>query len=196
MPRPSPMCAAAIAAAFVLLSAGCQQTKLGATWQSEEFGQGNYQRVMILGLTDNAKNRRTFEYELAVQLQRIDVETIPSLELLSPKDKPVRDVIQPILLENGIDGILVVRPTGSESGGPRTVTRDDIGFYGYYGQYHTVQGADYTTVFLETSLYDAKTAELVWRANSETFDPVGVKVVARSLAASIIKYLKQQGLVG
>ena len=41
MPRPSPMCAAAIAAAFVLLSAGCQQTKLGATWQSEEFGQGN-----------------------------------------------------------------------------------------------------------------------------------------------------------
>ena len=121
MPRPSPMCAAAIAAAFVLLSAGCQQTKLGATWQSEEFGQGTYQRVMILGLTENAKNRRVFEYELAVQLQRIDVETIPSLELLSPKDKPVRDVIQPILLENGIDGILVVRPTGSETGGPRTV---------------------------------------------------------------------------
>lgn len=194
MHRPAPRLTAVLLAGIALLAFACAQTKLTDVWESQEqFDQ--YQKLMVLALSDDIETRRTFEYEFAVQLERADIDAVPSLELLSPSDKPVKTVIQPKLESQGIDAVLAVRLKGTTDSDPRRLHREDLGFYGYYSRYHGVEGADATTLSLESSLYDAGSALLVWQATSETFDPVGVKFIARTVADTIIKDLQQRGLV-
>jgi hypothetical protein len=74
------------------------------------------------------------------------------------------------------------------------------GLYNYYPHVNTYvqQPGYYTThdvVILETNLYEVKSEELVWSAQSRSFAPESAKEVIDDLVRLVIKDLKEKGLI-
>jgi len=74
------------------------------------------------------------------------------------------------------------------------------GLYGYYGRsYDVVHQPGYTIsttiVRLETHLYAAASAELVWAAHSETFDPKSIDDGIASVTKKLSEKLAADGFI-
>jgi hypothetical protein len=72
------------------------------------------------------------------------------------------------------------------------------GLYGYYGRgYEVVHQPGYTVhttiVRLETHLYDASSAELLWAAHSDTFNPKSIDDGIESVTQKLSKRLAADG---
>jgi len=79
------------------------------------------------------------------------------------------------------------------------------GSYGAFGTYYMDASSSYQTqgyyetdktYFLESRLFDAKTAKLVWSAQSETFNPADIGSASGDFAAVLVDAVKKAGLVG
>ena len=74
------------------------------------------------------------------------------------------------------------------------------GWYGYYSYSYTVSyspGYTYqrTTVVLESNLYDAASGQLIWSAQSETFDPTNVEDAIISVSTELVRNLREEKLL-
>jgi hypothetical protein len=74
------------------------------------------------------------------------------------------------------------------------------GFYGYwYPTYEVVQSQGYyvnqTDIFLETTLFDLKTEELLWSAETETVNPSNIKSLASSYSYSVVNKMVDDRVV-
>jgi protein-L-isoaspartate O-methyltransferase len=72
--------------------------------------------------------------------------------------------------------------------------------YGYYGSsWDVVHNPGYTVtetiVRLETHLYDARTADLVWAAHSDTFDPSSIAAGVDSVTKKLSRQLAEDGML-
>jgi hypothetical protein len=49
--------------------------------------------------------------------------------------------------------------------------------------------------YLETNLYDAKTEELIWAAQSETYDPSNINSFIKGYVKSTLERMQKDGLI-
>ena len=73
-------------------------------------------------------------------------------------------------------------------------------FTGYYSYYNPVMydPGYYATdknYYLEINLYDAKTEELVWSAQSETTNPTSIETFSNSFSQLVVNQLIKDGLI-
>jgi hypothetical protein len=73
-------------------------------------------------------------------------------------------------------------------------------FTGYYSYYNPVMydPGYYATdknYYLEINLYDAKTEELVWSAQSETTNPSSIETFSYSFSQLVVNQLIKDGLI-
>jgi hypothetical protein len=61
--------------------------------------------------------------------------------------------------------------------------------------YEAPQVVTYDVVTWETSLFDAKTNQMLWAGTTETFSPEDIKKQAREFASVVVKALAQEGLI-
>lgn len=78
------------------------------------------------------------------------------------------------------------------------------GYYNSFGTYYNYNYATYAqdsyyetenTYFLETNLYDSKSAKLVWSAQSATFNPLNLEVASHEFSGLMVAELKRSGLI-
>ncbi|WP_276498861.1 hypothetical protein [Pontibacter litorisediminis] len=194
---------------------GCTPTtRITGTWKNPEATAQNYSKVMVVALTDNVRARQTAETDMQAQLQKHGVESVRSIDMFPPtvaqKGGPDVNEILSKAQEQGYEGILTIALLDEE-----TETRYVPGSYGYtpmtrFGWYGRFRGyytywyptlydpgyyAEEKIYFLETNLYDAKTEQLQWSAQTESHSPASLRKASENLAELTINRLAQEGLL-
>ena len=164
-------------AASLLLS-GCASTQMSANWKNPAYSV-HPTKVMVVGVSKKAVNRRMFEDEFAAQLKARGVDAVASYTVLSDKKQNDQEAIAAKVKELGADSVLVKRVVSK-----RTVKVYVPGMPyfppPYYGRWPDYYGYGYRDLYtpgymseeqyaiMETNLYEAATDSLIWAATSET----------------------------
>ncbi len=188
----------------VLLIGACASTQLVNTWKDSRYSGQQLKKILVIAVTKQSGIRRTFEDIFVQRLQIHGVEAIQSYMLIAEDGEVPKPRLEQAVQQSGVDAVLISRLVkidrqtqiypGTYAGPPF------MGFYGFYssawiGFYDPPQVYTYDVVTAETSLFEAKTNQLIWSGTTETFSPRDVKKDTQEFAAVIIKALAEQGLI-
>lgn len=197
-----------LAAALVLsLLASCSNTKITSVWMDQKKAGTSYNDILVIGIAEEQHNRRLFEEEFTAQLTAAGIESEVSYKMLPEGISITRETVSEAIEGKNIDAVIVTHLVAVKE---ETVYRQNMdyrptygyydGLYSYYPHVHTyVHNPGYYTthdvVMLETNLYEVKSEELVWSAQSRSFAPESAKEVIDDLVKLVIKDLKEKGLI-
>lgn len=200
---------AVVAVLAVALASGCAPaTKLTNAWVDPAFAGPPFRNLLVLGISANEGERRTFEDEFAAKLRGAGVKAVPGYTLLPRGGKVANEVLEGVLKKIGADGAIVARVLAVDrktaySPGYVTVIPSvgyARGFYGFYGSAVAVATPptpyQYDVVVVETSLWQTRDATLVWSATTQTTDPGELKQEIAGYAEVILGALRERGLIG
>ncbi|MCL7987506.1 hypothetical protein M8998_06110 [Sphingobacterium sp. lm-10] len=197
----------------MLISCGTTNNITG-TWKAPDANLRQYEKVFVAALTSDVPVRQTVERQLAGWLTDNGIGSIQSLEVLPPdfesKELEMTNVVLQKIQESGSDAIMTVALIDQTSeeryvpSGGMYQPMNRFGYYntfgGYWGNWHgnLYQPGYYTTdktYYIETNVYDAKSGNLVWSAQSETVNPSELDSFLEAYKSSMSKKLKQDGLL-
>ena len=191
---------------FLLFFAACASTKLTGVYNDRNYGGGYLKSVMIVGVSDNLKNRRLFEDTFVEQFKKSGIEAFSGVVVIPKGKKLNKDTIKGAAENLGAETVLVTHLVGVEKKEtyvppsydymPRHHNR--LGpYYSSVDQYTHTPGyyIDHKYVRLESNLYETKTEKLIWSASSETIDPESVNELIESLCKKVMKSLKDNNLI-
>lgn len=199
---------AAVALVTGIMLQGCYSTNISASWMGENNQPREFKKLLVIGMSTNVAARATVEDELVYYLRLKGINAIAATSVLPPDRSIVsepREVKKQKLIENGFDGIFAISLLekkestkyvhGSTPYAPTT-------FYGgYYGSFYTYYPHMYSSVyqpgyyvssqsiFLNSSLFEVESGDLLWSAQSETTDPNGLDDFANSYARGMTNHL-------
>jgi hypothetical protein len=196
---------------FFLLS-GCSDTRVTGVWKKSDFTGGPYQNILVVGLTKDERNKCIWEDIMAGQLRQQGVEAKSSATCFPGDTDITKEEIIDYVKKEGIDAVLVTRLVniveekayyphtggyygyGPYYGGSRYRYYNNFGSY-YDRVYQPGHTATFTSVILETNLYDANSQELVWSMSSDTFDPASADKLAESVSKKVIMNMQKDNLI-
>lgn len=178
-----------LAAIMVLLLSACAQTSVVDEWRTEKPVENKPEKVAVIAVLPDGLARKAVEMDVAKILRNQGTPAVPGSDITGMsggiKGEINREVATGLLRAAGVDGVIVMFYAGG--GQSEGYVRSD--YWGeYVGSTHSYswaqpyfidvyivrQGpgrADYTTAaYVETSYYDMKTGEPVWRIVTETKD--------------------------
>ena len=197
-----------IAIPICMLFIACAATKLTNVWTDEAYSGAPFANVLVIGVSDQERVRRSFEDKFVKQLKKIGIEAVASAAVIPSDKKLEKKAIASAVERSGVDAVLVTHLLGVDKKDiyhpPSTYYRPAPyyygGYYGYYGNvYNYVNSPGYYTnhvlVRLETNLYEVDTEKLIWSGKSETWDPESETQVIDSLIKVVIKNLQKDKLL-
>jgi hypothetical protein len=203
------MPARALAVAALLLVCACSSTTVVDQWQSPDFKGGPFKRILVVGVTSQAAVRRIFEDEFVRQLRARGTDAVASYTLIPEDGQVERSRLERAVKEAGADGVIVTRVVKVEQKTqvvPGTPAFPGFGtdIYGFYGTgwggvwtgYASPPAVfQYEEVRAETKLFDARSAALVWAAQSDIFAPTDARKDSADFASRIIAALASRKLI-
>lgn len=198
----------AIATAILTIGAvGCGGgTKVDNAWKDPTALKplGN---ILIIGISDNQTNRRSFEDTFASTLTAHGNVATQSHPIIPSGREADKVAITAMVTEKGLDGILTARAVSidkeplnpsSEKGG---ITPPNH-YYSYWDFYSTAAAAvsapgyygSETAVQVESNLYDAS-GKLVWSGRSETFKFIDMNKSLLASCESLTGRMEKAGLI-
>ena len=181
-------------------------TKVPTAWKDPAYKGEGFARIFVIGIGENDGSRRLFEDHLAKELAKRGVVAEASYSRLPSTARLTEGAIQEAMLGGKFDAVTISHLVGEEQQTeyvpPRsyTVPRTYGGYYGYYHSHWDVvhQPGYYKTntiVRLETNLYDAGNADLVWSGQSNTMNPSSVADTIASATQAVAKQLAKDGVL-
>ena len=191
---------------YLLFLAACASTKLTGVYKDRNYGGGYLKSVMIVGVSDNLKNRRLFEDTFVEQFKKTGIKAVSGVVVIQKEKKLNKETIKGAAENLGIETVLVTHLVGVEEKETYVPPSYDYmpgrhnRFGPYYSSVHQYTHTpgyyiDHKYVRLESNLYETKTEKLIWSASSETLDPKSVNVLIESLCTKVIKSLKDNNLI-
>ena len=200
-----PLLTLGIAIACAMGISCATQTEISGVWKSESPTTHPMNQILVIGIAENDTNRRIFEDSFSEALGEQGVNAAPSYRILPDSERLSKESIQQAIHGRGIQGVLVTRLVQVDEHEkyvpPTTYVKPGYygrGLYGYYGRgYEVVHQPGYTVhttiVRLETHLYDASSAELLWAAHSDTINPRSIDDGIQSVTEKLSKRLAADG---
>ena len=188
---------------FVFLIVSCAGTELTHKQTNEAYKGKPVSNILVIAITGNEHNRRSFEREFVAQLKSAGVEAIssedaipmpPNLEL---KKETILNAVNQ--LEN--DAVIITHLIDKEE--KDVNTRGGQAVKGYYGYYHRrysyARNPSYSstskTLRLETNLYDVKTEKLIWSGQSKTWSRDSKNQIINDVIKVVINDLQNSKLI-
>ena len=144
-------------------------------------------------LSKNLPARSTIEKDLSSKLVAEKVKATQSLSVFSHSEKIDTEEERKAAVEkiqslghDAIITIVLVKKTEDTRYVPGTTSS----IYSTPGYYEMDK-----IYFVESNVYDAKTAKLVWSAQSETFNPSTLESTSKDFAVVMVEALKKAGLI-
>lgn len=172
------------------------------------------QSILVTALTERTNARQKVEDDVAAALQSQGFKTVKSIDVLPPTftngKTPDKNELLARIKETNADAILTIALIDEETETrytPGNVAYAPIPRFGYYGTfwgyYHTWSPTLYSpgyynenkVYFIETNLYDAETEELLWSAQSETYNPGSLPNFSREFSRMVVTAMKDEGLL-
>jgi hypothetical protein len=189
-------------------------TEITGSWQSDNASAKKINSILVTALTSKTNARQTVENDLASQLQKNGYKAIKSMDVIPPTFTEAKEPDKEALLDKikgtDVDVILTVALIDQETETryvPGNYGYSPITRFGYYGRfwgyynnwYPMLYSPDYYTeekvYFLETNLYDANTEELLWSAQSQTYNPSGLSDFSRDFASVVLNKMEKDGVL-
>lgn len=170
----------------VTFLSGCAgKTGLTDTWFDDSYKNRNIMdKILVIAVVKNQDARKAYEDAFVKRLTSYDLYAVASHTLAKPDIKPTKEALLAALREAGAQSVYLTRHLGTETEQvyhkpmPTGVYEDtqEMNLHGFYPVvYREVYTPGYytdeTTVTLESRLYDVETAELIWKARSESVNP-------------------------
>lgn len=204
--------------ALVLLAAalvmpGCSSsTRLTNSWVSSEK-TGSVKKVMVLAMFNNNNNRALraeLEQELVRDLKAYKIDAVSAFQAYGPKTFQGMSENEALakLQSSGVDAVLTVRLLDKNKEKTYVPGRYGFapypyygGFWGYYSFYSPMvyqpgYYANTTQYSFETNLYNVNNGQLLYSAQSSSFDPTSAKSLAGDHARMIVRDLRKKNALG
>jgi len=199
-----------MAVVFLFLLVGCgPSSRITSSWKAENIQPKKYNRIVVLGLIREADRtlREKMEQHLVSDLKDLGYDATCSCDEYNPKTFENMNEEQAIskLRNSGVDAVLTVvllDKTRERYYVPGRVqyTPYTIYYNRFWGYSRTIYGRIYsegyytedTKYFWETNLYDLATNDLVYSAQSQSFDPASSESLGHEYGQMIATDLVKQ----
>jgi len=210
-----PVCRSSLLILFMsaaITVASGKAVKMVTSWLNPKYEGQTFHKILVIGVARNPEVRADFEDEMAAQIARPGIQTIPGNQILlrpDPSAKLDLDYLREQIRANQIDGVVVTRLLKIDKKVISVPSSTYVApfpyyysFYGYLGAvYQVVYDPGYTeeqtTVSVETNVYATSKpdGDLVWTGASESFNPKSAKKVADGLVKEVPKQMEKDGLL-
>ncbi len=193
-------------------------TEVTGTWKKPATVATRYNKICVLGAAKDIVKRSMVEKAVVTQMSMYGINAVAGVNILpdnfidSDNDNKVdsdnKAALVSKLKAEGVDGVFVISLQDvkkSEQYVPgSTYYAPYAGFYGgfyggYYGAYNMVSSPGYyvqnTNYFLSSNFYSLDTEQLLWSAQSNTFDPQSLSDFTKSYASSVVEQFANSGVV-
>jgi len=203
---------------FIALGAllvGCgTTTQITSSWRKPNATADNYNHIFVAALSSNIAAKQAVEDGIQQQLQEKGIKVDKGLDAFPPNfntsSEQRKDLVLNRIKSTGAEGILTIALLKEDT---ETHYRAGSGFwnpglrYGYYNNfsnyynnwYPSLYSPDYydetKVYYLETNLYNAKTEQLIWTAQSKTYDPVSISSFLKGYLNTIREQMIKDGLI-
>lgn len=201
--------------ACIFFLVGCSPTtQITGSWKNPNQASKTFSSVIVTTLSQNIEARQTVEADLATALSANGVTVLKSLESVPPQFRDDKEIDKEELLKKirktGAEGILTVAlinkqtenryVRGNYTYAPITLFRYYGRFSGYYTTwYPTVHSQGYyeqdKIYFIEINFYDASNEDLLWSAQSETYNPSSLSKFSKEFAEVVVNKMKEDGVL-
>lgn len=198
----------------IILCTGCSSISLVENWKNPDIVLFNANKVLLVGMTNNADTREHFESELLAEFQSRNVEAMRSIDVFdlsltnSRKTEKELDDVEQSLLDKDFDAILLTKITGSEDREKflKSIKRWDDHQSRFNDDYIEHQGIYYddnyyekfTVYHAETTLYcicEGKERAMIWRGIIDITDPQNLDKAIADYIKLIVVAMEDQGLI-
>jgi hypothetical protein len=184
---------ALVTAGFALALGACSSTQMTSTWKDPNAAGAQLSKVAVVAITKDEGVRRMAEDDVA---SKIGPRVTPSHKVLEGVDLKNREAVKSKLVQEGFNGVLVVRMAGvTEQVTP------GVGPYGTFGDYYDyAYGAAWgpevdTLVHVVSTLYTLPDSKMIWSGASQTFDPDSIKDVFDGVSKALAKEVQKNRLI-
>jgi len=194
-----------IPALLLLLLGGCASTQVADSWTNPDYANQGLNKVLVLGVANDETKRYMFETDLASALKRNGVDATAGSSVRAFRGQLNKDKVVEALKAVDFDNVFVTRISSYDIdkkyyGGYTEYWISGVPTMGGYWttNYHETTHPDYiserTTLFLETSLFNATDGTLIWSARTKTKEPENNDVI-KDLVSKVVPRLKRDGLI-
>jgi hypothetical protein len=185
------------------------------SWRKPNATANGYQKIFIAAMSSNIPAKQAVESGLQAQLQQKGLTVVKSMDVFPPnfsnQTGQQKELVLNRIQSTNADGILTIALLKKET--ENRFVRTGGGYwnpgmrYGYYNRFSNYYNNWYPALYapgyydqqqvyyLETNLYDAKTEELIWAAQSETYDPGSIDDFLKGYVKSILEQMQKDGLI-
>ncbi len=184
---------------------GCASVSLLHSAKDPAAPAKQYKQLLVVGITEKQQMRQIFEEVFAGEVLKGGSTGIASYSITGVNDKLSRDAIAEAVKKTGADGVITTRIIGSKKEsdvrtGFVVVDRGVASFFGgsvSYAEFvhQPVEVVTSTQIAIETNLFDAVTGMMVWSGTSSAVNPEGIITITTTIADSVIKAMKKDGLL-
>ena len=196
------------------LASCLSSTQITGSWKNPKQPAKAYSNVFVASLTSESVVRATVESDIASALEKQGITSYKSIDEFPPgikKDSLTKEDILGRMHTKKADAILTVSLVRKETesryvpgaGVPYVPFHiypyypDFGGYYSYWSPFIYNPGyyVQDRTYYMETNLYDSSTEQLVWSAQSRTYNPTDLKDFSKNLSKIIVAKLKEDGML-
>jgi hypothetical protein len=185
---------------------GCATTELTNTWKDPQYHSGPVKKIMVVGISNQASVRRTFEDTFAEILKAKGVEAIPSHTLVPEDGQMTEDKLRAAVQQSGASAVLITRMVERQTDTAVMPAPAPFGAYrrtslsGYYsgawaGFYEPTTVQEFHYVVTETTLFVVEHPEPVWSGTSRTLESKDIRAATEGFAKPMIAAMKKEGLI-
>lgn len=181
---------------FVFLIVSCAGTDFKET-RVDDADKGNpVSNILIIAVTGNEHNRRSYERKFVAHLKSVGVEAVASEKSIPmPGDLKLKtETILNTVDQYKNDAVIITQLVGKET--DDIYQRGGVTRHGYFSYTRNPgYSSTITKVRLETNLYDAKTGERIWSGRSKTLSKDSTDRIMNDVIKTVIANLKKNRLI-
>ena len=183
-----------ISVALLILS--CAGTEISQTQVADAYKGAPVSNIMVIAITGNEHNRRTYEKKFVARLKSVGVKAIASeASVPMPPDLQLKkETILSAVNQYQNDAVIITQLVGKEQ--EDVHTRGSVARFGFF-RYTRQPGisSTNTTVRLETNLYDAKTGKLIWSGQSKTMSRDSTDKIINEVIKAVINNWQKNKII-
>ena len=200
--------------ATTLLLGSCNSSELIENWKNPDIETFEAQKVLVLAMTSDVKNRELFEKKLVDKLQEKGVNAYNSAAFFNseftsrPRTEEELDNLEREMLTEGYDAILVSKVLGAED--KVTLVQSyrnwDKRFNGFEDDYYTSQNIyvederveKFTVYHAESALYcicPTKDREIIWKGSIDVTEPDSDRKAIKDYINLLVWVLEEQDVL-
>lgn len=198
-------------AVLILIFAGCSSTRITHSWSAQNNTARKFNKVLVLGMNNepDVRVREKMEQHLAGDLRQLGIAAASSVQEFGPRAFGKDEEAALAKLKNsGFDAVITIvlldkskerhYVPGQVMYTPYAVYHHR--FWGYYStMYYRVYSPGYytydTRYFWESNLYDISSGELLYSAQSESFDPASAEVMGHEYGKMIVQDMVKKNVL-